>query len=377
MRVALLTNFILPYRMPLVIELRRRCKEFEIFLSGTPDASRMGVTPWGELSVTLQRNLPLRSVQRHPHHFTEAQNIDFPYDTLPQLFHFRPDVIISGEIGLRTLQAALFRGIRRRSRLVIWATLSEATEQARGTTRSLLRRVLLGKADAVIVNGRSGAHYVERQGAPKERVFRAPQTTDTAAFLDLPAVRPESTRRRLLYAGRLIERKGMMPFLSHLADWARFHPHEEAELLVAGDGPLRGTLAAYPTPRNLILHLLGQIPYERLPEVHARSGILAFPTLADEWGMVVVEAMASGLPILGSIYSQAVEDLVVDGRTGWTFRPDQTDDVKSAIDRALMAPKEELDRMGLAARLHVREMTPAAMADQIVSAMEYALGNHS
>ena len=85
--------------------------------------------------------------------------------------------------------------------------------------------------------------------------------------------------------------------------------------------------------------------------------------------------MASGLPILGSVYSQAVDALVVDGQTGWTFRPDQTGTVKSAIDRALSTSAEELNRMGLAARLQVRGMTPAAMADQIVSAIKYAIAN--
>ncbi len=377
MRVALLTNFILPYRVPLVAELRRRCVEFEIFLSGTPDTGLASVPVGRELPVTVQRNLRLRSTQKHPHHFTDVQTIHFPYDTLPQLYRFRPDVIISGEMGLRTIQAAFYRRIFSEARLVIWATLSEVTEQARGITRLLVRRALLRKADAVIVNGNSGARYVERHGAPRERVFRAPQTTDVADFLALPGVRAEPTRRRILYSGRLVELKGIMPFLLHLVEWANSHPEQQVDFSIAGDGPLRGTLAAYPIPRNLSLHLLGDVPYERLPEVYSRRGILAFPTLADEWGMVVVEAMASGLPILGSVYSQSVEALVVDGQTGWTFRPDQTENVKSAIDRALLTPTEELDRMGIAARLRVCEMTPAVMADQIVSAIKYAIANRS
>ena len=54
-----------------------------------------------------------------------------------------------------------------------------------------------------------------------------------------------------------------------------------------------------------------------------KVGVLVFPTLADEWGLVVNEALAAGVPVLGSLYSQAVEELVRDGENGWTFRPDR------------------------------------------------------
>ena len=141
---------------------------------------------------------------------------------------------------------------------------------------------------------------------------------------------------------------------------------------IAGDGPLHAALATFSAPPNLSTKLLGHVPYDRLPEVYAQSGLLAFPTLADEWGMVVVEAMASGLPVLGSVYSQAVDELVVDGETGWTFRPDHPSEVKAAIHRALSESNEQLDRSGLVARQGVKTMTPVAMADQIVAAADFA-----
>ena len=78
--------------------------------------------------------------------------------------------------------------------------------------------------------------------------------------------------------------------------------------------------------------------------------ILAFPTLADDWGLVVTEAMASGLPVLGSIYSQAVEELVRDGESGWLFRPDSSDDVEAKLNSALTTSAERSRDMGAAAR---------------------------
>jgi glycosyltransferase involved in cell wall biosynthesis len=372
-RVALLTNFIPPYRVAVLKELERRCDSLQILVSSSMQEGLRWAPCHSDLPVTQQRCIHWQETWRHTHRFTERLDIHFPYDTISQLKRFRPNAIVSGELGLRTLQAAAYRQLDRASRLIIWATLSEVTEQARGIVRSILRPGLLRSADAVIVNGESGARYVERHGAGKQRVFRVPQTTNLDGFLALPAVRRSPLRRRLLYAGRLIELKGLIPFLAHLAVWASTHLKEHIEFWILGDGPLRAALASYPTPANLEVRLLGHVAYQRLPEIYSQAGILVFPTLADEWGLVVVEAMASGLPVLGSVYSQAVDDLVVAEKTGWLFRPDDPSQVGAAISQSLTTSPQELDRMGQYARQRVIALTPATMANQIISAIDYAV----
>src|SRR5207249_4625429 len=108
-----------------------------------------------------------------------------------------------------------------------------------------------------------------------------------------------------------------------------------------------------------------------------RTGILAFPTLADEWGIVVNEALASGLPVLGRVYSQAVEELVRDGKNGWTFRPDRSDELFAALDRALTAPKTRLDEMRAEARRSVEHLTAEFVGQRIVDAIRLArAGRH-
>ena len=62
---------------------------------------------------------------------------------------------------------------------------------------------------------------------------------------------------------------------------------------------------------------------------------MLFPTLSDTWGLVVNEAMAMGLPVLGSVKSQAVTELIEDGVSGWWFDPTSPQDLERAVDRAL------------------------------------------
>ncbi len=140
---------------------------------------------------------------------------------------------------------------------------------------------------------------------------------------------------------------------------------------VVEEGPLKNSLLKKSIPSNLELRFLGHIAYDKLSQVYARCGILCFPILADEWGLVVNEAMAAGLPVLGSLYSQAVEELVEDNITGWIFRPDHHDEMYNAIDRALRVSNSMLMEMGACARRRVMELTPSSVADRIYKVVEY------
>jgi glycosyltransferase involved in cell wall biosynthesis len=367
-RLAVLTPSIPPYRRMLYEELRQRCENLIVLVSTTEFRSPL---------ATKQRTLSISAKWRHPRSFTERHQILIPYDTVFQLKKFRPDIIIAHEMGARTLQAAAYRAIFPDTRLVLWATLSEETEHGRGFLRPIIRKALLRVADSVMVNGASGNRYIERFGTDPKKVFRVPQTTNIAPFLATPLQRDEDAVRRLIYSGRLVELKGLVPFVEQLSAWAKTRPRKKAELWLAGSGPLSSALGQFQPPANMQIKLLGHVSYDRLPEVYGQGGILAFPTLADEWGLVVVEAMASGIPVLGSVYSQAVQDLVTDGLTGWTFRPDHPAEAQAVLRRVFDEPVPRLRQMGAAARDAVSGMTPSSMADQMMAAIHYAFENRS
>lgn len=372
--VALLTNFLPPYRVPLCRVLGDRIDKFSVLVSTPMEADR----PWNPehegIQVEIQKTLTFKKRSRHPHGFRDQVFVHVPYDTLSRLFRIGPDVIVSSELGARTAQALLFRLLHPSSRLIVWVAVSEHTERGRDRLRLFMRRRILPRADAVVVNGASGARYVEALGVPGQRVFVIPQTIDTRQFSSVSLERSPEEAHRLLYVGRLIELKGLSQFLSTLCLWCKDHPTNRIEFWLVGDGPIRGRLEKAALPQNLRLRFWGNVAYGDLPNTYARAGILAFPTLADTWGLVVNEAMAAGLPVLGSLYSQAVEDIVEDGRTGWTFHPDRPTEVYRALERALGAPPEELRRMGAAARQRAEALTPELAADLFMEAFGFVLG---
>jgi hypothetical protein len=79
--------------------------------------------------------------------------------------------------------------------------------------------------------------------------------------------------------------------------------------------------------------------------------------------------------VLGSRFSQAVEELVQEARNGWIFSPDQPKQLDAVLDRALSCPPANLLRMRQAARLSVLHLTPELAAGRMLDAIQMALSN--
>ena len=142
-----------------------------------------------------------------------------------------------------------------------------------------------------------------------------------------------------------------------------------------GDGEDRAALERAELGPNVVQRFIGAVPYADLPRHYAESDILLFPSLMDEWGFVVNEAMATGLPVLGSIYSQAVDELVRDGETGWVFDPLDRGSVAAALTRAIDAGPTVWAAMGETARQRIASLTPAMASARMDQALGLAAGD--
>ena len=254
-------------------------------------------------------------------------------------------------------------------RLLIWCKLSEHSERNWGRVRLALRRFILGRADGVLVNGESGARYIARFGVPDRAIHRINQPVDVSRFAAVERTRDPGLACRLLCVGALTARKGLVPFARALIAWAKANPQRQIEIWWLGHGELAETLAALVMPENIKQRFCGAAPYNDMPGYYAQCDLLAFPSLLDEWGLVVNEAMAAGLPVLGSVLAQAVTELVEDGLTGWAFDPSDPAAMQGAIARALDTRPEQMVGMREAARQRIARLTPESAATRIAAAL--------
>lgn len=370
-RVALLTNAVDPQRVSTLEALGEKFGEFTVFISTKRDGHRRWQPYTGRLKAILQKTITLKSSWRHPMGFKDVNYLHFPLDTYTRLRAYGPDVVISCQLGLRTLSACLFRIFHRDTRLIVWVQMTEHQQEGWRPIRRWIRKRILPCADAVIANGRSAKRYIAGLGFPREKIFIAHGNIELGPYLAHPPNMQISQIRRLLYIGRLVEGKGILQFLARLSIFAALNPTVRLLFEAVGYGPLERAIKGAEHPSNLAIGCGEEVPRDALPAIYSSSDIFVLPTLSDEWGMVINEAMACGLPVLGSVYSQAVEELVTNDVNGWTFAPDRPEEVDAAIARAMMASDDELLAMGHNARLAVQAATPEDSAENMFRAVEF------
>lgn len=368
-RVVLLTNFVPPHARPVYAEFGRRVKELTVLVSTPMEATRAWAPCWDELDVRVQRTWTIRRRLRHPSGVVDTSFLHVPLDTPLALRRLRPDAVISHELGFRSLGALAYKLIAPRTPLLICVAGSRQTEAGRGRLNHWLRRQMLRRADAIGVNSDAAADYVRWLGFDASRIHKIPYSHVTEASAGASDSRPPRAAHRILYVGQWIQRKGLEPWCDALVRWADAHPDRAVEFTLAGGGPLEGELRSRRWPANLKVEWLGHRDYRQLARLYSEHGLFVLPTWYDEWALVVNEALAAGLPVLGSRYSCAVEELVVDGRNGWAFRPDHPDELLRALEAAMQTSAESLDVMRRAAIDSVAPFTPEHAADQMVNAL--------
>lgn len=369
MRLALLTNRVPDYRVATFLALKQRVEHLAIILSEpsiAPGLENSGI----EIRVAPTLRIP--AVRRHDTGYLERYQIHVPHGVVAELRRARPDCVFAVEFGIRTAWAAWFRW-RTGTPLVVHADLSAHTERGRGRIRPIVRRGLLRQADAILTNGASGVDYLSSLGVDRERVSLLPYATDVQHFGPVLRTPDDDSVLRLLYVGRLVELKGLEPWLATLGAVLEQRPALRVRMTIAGDGDRRAALEQMPHPANLELDFLGAVPYAELPRIYAGADAFVMPSLGDTWGLVINEAMASGLPVLGSEQTQAVLELVREGIDGWRFDAGDAGSVRAAIERCLSVPIARWRSMGDNAREAAMTVSPEYVASALLAGCRRAM----
>ncbi len=359
MAVALLTNYLAPYRVPLYERLARR------------DAVEVLCFGGGERYVPAWFADLDRQLEQAPF---PARRLTGVRETLA--IGRRYEAVIAGFAGGANLPAAYASARRYRRPFVLWASVwSQPRSLAHAVALPVTRRIYRD-ADAVIAYGEHVRKFVARIRGRDSDVFVAPQSVEpelfarevtpdeVRAFRDRHAIPPGPV---VLYAGRLVPEKGVSVVLDA---WGELR--SAATLVLIGDGPLAARAGATPRAR-----LLGPLPREELPVAYASAELALLPSLPtprfrEPWGLVCNEAMHQGRPVIASSAVGAVAGgLVRDGETGLVVAPGDARALRAAIERLLQDP-ELRERLGAAARAVVAGYTYDAMVEAFERALAVA-----
>ena len=246
-----------------------------------------------------------------------------------------------------------------------------------GRVAAATRTVLAG-ARAVTAVSSAVARLLAPHVAP-DRLFVVPN--GTLGLAPVPAADLAPGSPVLLTAGYLIARKGHATVLEALAlvsaaavDGAGGERRRRVHWAVAGDGPLRGELAADARRLDLAdrVRFLGRLPHDEVLAMMARADLFVLPSWDEAFGLVYTEAMAQGTPVV-ACRGEGAADFVEDGVSGFLVPPRDPAALAQVIGRVLDDPDAAL-RMGEAGRAAVTDLTWARNAARQIEIYEEAVG---
>lgn len=278
---------------------------------------------------------------------------------------FGPEVAIVGGYAVPALHRAMAWLAGAGVPWLFWEEFHPLPERSGRPWTRLRRRMLRAALDgcsAVLGIGTRAAAYFRTLTSGAKAVHNFPYASDLSRFCRQER-HTVGDRVRFLYVGRLIPEKGLEVLLRAFVTVAR--EHATAQLALVGDGPLRPRLVEMiPAGLRGRVEFRGERGWSEMPAEYRRADVFVFPTRHDGWGMVVPEAMASGLPVIGSGEGGAVIDLVRDGRTGFVFRKDDEAALAERMRHFCRRPADAV-AMGEAARRACRHLDAPAGAEAL------------
>lgn len=243
---------------------------------------------------------------------------------------------------------------------------------------SQLERMLILRSSMVLANSEAlAAECVRDHRIPERSIEVLPLGIDCKRFC--PRLQPESEELSLLFVGRLERRKGVDTLLKAFVRISERFP--QVTLYLAGEST--GTGLANRDVREEILEgyqpwiergrirLLGPVSYDRIPALYAAADLLVAPSPFEPFGMIYLEGMASGKPVIGC-RSGGVPEVVVHGKTGLLVPPSDPGCLADAMSRLLSNRDLRLD-MGRQGRAHVLDHFSAeGIADRTLQCYERA-----
>ena len=198
-------------------------------------------------------------------------------------------------------------------------------------------------------------------GTPPEAVHVVPYGVDSTRFTPDPARRsPPTGKLRLLFVGRINQRKGIKYLLEAMRELAT----DQVELTVCGR--VVDDLALFRPLADRIL-IRPDVSAAELLAAYQAADLFVFPSVAEGFGQVLLESLACGLPILSTTHT-AAPDLIEDGRQGFVVEPRRPAQLVERIDWAL-THRAELFAMRREARELAEQFTWQRFRHGVVEAV--------
>lgn len=282
--------------------------------------------------------------------------------------------------------------------LIVICSESNENDETRTVIKEFIKKRIVLLCSAGLAGGAPHADYLVKLGLPRASVFVGYDVVDNDFFGVRVTEIKESVARsqkaggvcskEYFFACARFGKKKNIPGLirayalyrklseqsSGSCDSAISHHPSAFDLVIAGEGEQRTEIEQTINECRVkdYVQLVGAKGYQELPAYYANAGAFIHASTTEQWGLVVNEAMASGLPVLVSNRCGCAGDLVREGLNGFTFDPYNEEQLADLMVR-IASDEEARCQMGARSREIIAEWGPDRFASGVKASVEAAL----
>lgn len=225
----------------------------------------------------------------------------------------------------------------------------------------LLRRFYVGeKYDVVFVTGSKAAKFARLLGFRQAEILTGLYSCNTSRYLEL---NPSPVNREFIYVGRLVKEKGLEDLLIAYSIYRNLIENPWT-LKILGTGPRKVMLVDRASPG---IEFIGFIQPKDLSNYLGRASCFVLPSHFEQWGVVMHEASASGLPMIWTDVCGAKEAFGVNGENGFEVRSKSPEQLARALLEMSNVSSEDWYEMSNRSKELATTNTPEIWASKVIA----------
>jgi 1,2-diacylglycerol 3-alpha-glucosyltransferase len=373
--IAIIWQRFLPYHVARLGQLARRFSEFGHRLTAIEVATQDLSYSFPEVIHSEDGFDRICCFPRSSYHQHKANQIH--RKVLEVLLSLKPDVVFAPATPFPEGMASLAYRLATGTLSVLMDDAWEHSDR-RGRFVKLVKRLVHANADVAFVPSISHLSYYVKMGFPPERIVFGVDVVDNNFFTArADRVRHGASRIRtskslpeqyFLYVGRFLHRKGLELLIEAYQKYRNKISKKPWDLVLVGDGSDFDTIRQ--TAQDIAgIQFAGPQYGDDLCQYYGLANVAITPSEIDPWGLVVNEAMASGLPVIVSNGCGSAKTLIREGENGWVFQSGNVEELSRLMIRISMLTQETLERMGKRSREIIADWSLDRFADAVLQAI--------
>ncbi|AOX03492.1 hexosyltransferase [Moorena producens PAL-8-15-08-1] len=369
--VVLFTNYG-PYHLARLEAFHKVCQKEAWSLNCIELARVEALYPW---RASL-KELPLKfTTLVHDRPLESVNTISLISCLIKALYQINPDVIAIAGYAQPPMFAALAWSILNNKKAILLSASKEDDFQ-RNLIVEKIKSQIVKCYNSALVGGKPQKRYLAKLGMLSESIKLGYNVVGNDSLNPLIIKKLPSPLKRhyFLAVNRFVPKKNLFTLLEAYVNYRQASPEPFYDLVLCGDGELRPQIEQQIAELNLqdSVHLPGFLQQDQLLPYFAHANYFIHASIQEQWGLVVNEAMAAGLPVLVSNRCGCFEDLVIEGVNGFEFDPENPQQITELMLK-MSSGEINLEKMGKASLEHIHKFSPDYFAEGLMQAVQYAL----